>query len=144
MRATVRRMAPNDDVRAALCLLPRFRNLTSITIDVTTLQTFGTIAFGSNLSGFTIKVPAASVSSYKLATGWSIYVSLIKTNRILPLLNSSNELHKGLAPIFSLYPLDDNSVSQYLSVIFDSVIFNGDNLQLYRHESTRNYPHEYS
>ena len=50
--------------------------LTSATIEATTPPTIGSYVFAS-LRNYTIWVPAASVDTYKAASGWSIYASRI-------------------------------------------------------------------
>jgi hypothetical protein len=52
--------------------------LTSVTVERTTPPTLDSSAFMSNASGRKIYVPAASVDTYKAASGWSIYASDIE------------------------------------------------------------------
>ena len=51
--------------------------LASITCLAATPPALGTEAFSSDIAGFTIKVPAASVAAYKAATNWSTYADYI-------------------------------------------------------------------
>lgn len=51
--------------------------LASITCLATTPPVLGPNAFSSETAGFTIKVPAASVTAYKAADGWKDYASYI-------------------------------------------------------------------
>ena len=53
-------------------------SLTSITVEATTPPTLGTNVFNNNASGRKIYVPAASVDTYKAASGWSTYASDIE------------------------------------------------------------------
>lgn len=51
--------------------------LASITCLAATPPALGSDAFSSNIAGFTIKVPAASVAAYKAADGWKDYANYI-------------------------------------------------------------------
>ena len=52
-------------------------SITTVICKATTPPALGTGAFTSDTAGFTIKVPAASVSAYKAADGWKDYASYI-------------------------------------------------------------------
>lgn len=54
-----------------------YANITTVICKATTPPALGTGAFTSITAGFTIKVPAASVSAYKAADGWKDYASYI-------------------------------------------------------------------
>lgn len=53
-------------------------HLTSVTIEATTPPTLGNNVFTGSSSGFKIYVPAASVETYKAASGWSTYAADIE------------------------------------------------------------------
>ena len=52
--------------------------LTSVTVEATTPPTLGSNTFGNNASGRKIYVPAASIETYKAASGWSTYAADIQ------------------------------------------------------------------
>ena len=54
-----------------------YASITTVICKATTPPALGTGAFTSDTAGFTIKVPAASVSAYKAADGWKDYASYI-------------------------------------------------------------------
>lgn len=51
--------------------------ITTVICKPTTPPALGSGAFSSDIAGFTIKVPAASVAAYKAATNWSSYADYI-------------------------------------------------------------------
>lgn len=54
-----------------------YTGITTVICKPKTPPALGTEAFYSNTAGFTIKVPAASVATYKAADGWKDYASYI-------------------------------------------------------------------
>ena len=54
-----------------------YTNITTVICKPTTPPALGSSAFSSDIAGFTIKVPAASVAAYKAADGWKDYASYI-------------------------------------------------------------------
>lgn len=52
-------------------------SITTVICKPTTPPALGPYAFSSDIAGFTIKVPAASVAAYKAADGWKDYASYI-------------------------------------------------------------------
>ena len=54
-----------------------YAGITTVICKPTTPPALGSSAFSSDIAGFTIKVPAASVAAYKAADGWKDYASYI-------------------------------------------------------------------
>ena len=54
-----------------------YTGITTVICKPTTPPALGSGAFSSDIAGFTIKVPAASVAAYKAATNWSSYADYI-------------------------------------------------------------------
>lgn len=54
-----------------------YTGITTVICKPTTPPALGSGAFSSEIAGFTIKVPAASVAAYKAADGWKDYASYI-------------------------------------------------------------------
>lgn len=54
-----------------------YAGITTVICKPTTPPALGSGAFSSDISGFTIKVPAASVAAYKAADGWKDYANYI-------------------------------------------------------------------
>ena len=54
-----------------------YTGITTVICKPTTPPALGYSVFGSDIAGFTIKVPAASVAAYKAATNWSSYADYI-------------------------------------------------------------------
>ena len=70
---------PNSITNIGDYALTDLPNLSSLTIQSTTPPTLGNNAFNnSTLQSLTIYVPAASVDTYKAASGWSTYASRIQ------------------------------------------------------------------
>jgi hypothetical protein len=53
-------------------------NLTTLTVQATTPPTLGSSALSGTNTNLVIKVPSASVNTYKAASGWSDYASKIQ------------------------------------------------------------------
>lgn len=53
-------------------------SLTSVTVEATTPPTLGSYAFDGTHANLVIYVPAGSVETYKSASGWSTYASMIQ------------------------------------------------------------------